>query len=76
MIAKLCAHGADRAQAIERLRRAIDEYHIHGLETTLEFDDMCSTTMPSPQADSIRALSVNTLMPNASRPTAPIDGTR
>ena len=27
----------DRTQAIERLRRAIDEYHIHGLETTLEF---------------------------------------
>ena len=37
MIAKLCAHGMDRTQAIERLRRAIDEYHIHGLETTLEF---------------------------------------
>ena len=37
MIAKLCAHGMNRDQAIERLRRAIDEYHIHGLETTLEF---------------------------------------
>ena len=37
MIAKLCAHGMDRTQAIERLRRAIDEYHIHGLETTLAF---------------------------------------
>ena len=37
MIAKLCAHGMDRNQAIERLKRAIDEYHIHGLETTLEF---------------------------------------
>ena len=37
MISKLCAHGMDRNQAIERLKRAIDEYHIHGLETTLEF---------------------------------------
>ena len=37
MVAKLCAHGMDRMQAIERLRRAIDEYHIHGSETTLEF---------------------------------------
>jgi len=37
MISKLCAHGMDRAQAIERLRRAIDEYLIQGLETTLEF---------------------------------------
>lgn len=37
MIAKLCAHGMDRTQAIERLRRAIDEYLIHGVETTLDF---------------------------------------
>lgn len=37
MISKLCAHGMDRTQAIERLRRAIDEYLIQGLETTLEF---------------------------------------
>jgi acetyl/propionyl-CoA carboxylase alpha subunit len=37
MISKLCAHGMDRPQAIERLRRAIDEYLIQGLETTLEF---------------------------------------
>jgi acetyl/propionyl-CoA carboxylase alpha subunit len=37
MIAKLCAHGMDRTQAIERLRRAIDEYTIHGVETTLDF---------------------------------------
>ena len=37
MIAKLCAHGMDRTQALERLRRAIDEYTIHGVETTLEF---------------------------------------
>ena len=27
----------DRTQAIQRLRRAIDEYLIQGLETTLEF---------------------------------------
>ena len=37
MIAKLCAHGMDRAQAMERLRRAIDEYVIQGVETTLDF---------------------------------------
>ena len=37
MISKLCAHGMDRNQAIERLRRAIDEYLIQGVETTLEF---------------------------------------
>ncbi len=37
MISKLCAHGMDRNQAIERLRRAIDEYTIQGVETTLDF---------------------------------------
>ena len=37
MIAKLCAHGMNRAQAMERLRRAIDEYEIQGVETTLDF---------------------------------------
>ncbi|MCH1575424.1 MAG: acetyl-CoA carboxylase biotin carboxylase subunit [Flavobacteriales bacterium] len=37
MIAKLCAHGMDRNQAMERLRRAIDEYVIQGVETTLDF---------------------------------------
>ena len=37
MIAKLCAHGMDRQQALERLRRAIDEYVIQGVETTLDF---------------------------------------
>ena len=37
MISKLCAHGMDRTQAIERLRRAIDEYLIQGVETTLGF---------------------------------------
>lgn len=37
MISKLCAHGMDRNQAIERLCRAIDEYTIQGVETTLDF---------------------------------------
>lgn len=37
MIAKLVAWGADRAEAIDRLCRAIDEYHIQGIQTTLPF---------------------------------------
>ena len=37
MIAKLITYGKDRAEAIERMTRAIDEYEITGIETTLSF---------------------------------------
>ena len=37
MLAKLVVHAATRDQAIERLCRAVDEYYIKGIKTTLEF---------------------------------------
>ncbi len=37
MLAKLIVTGADRAQAIERARRALDEFHIEGLATVIPF---------------------------------------
>jgi acetyl-CoA carboxylase biotin carboxylase subunit len=37
MIAKLVVHAADRQSAIERMTRAIDDYHITGVKTTLPF---------------------------------------
>ncbi len=37
MIAKLITYGKDRKEAIERMIRAIDEYQITGIETTLGF---------------------------------------
>lgn len=37
MVAKLIAWGKDRNTAIDRLKRAIDEYKIQGIETTLSF---------------------------------------
>jgi len=37
MIAKLITYGKDREEAIERMIRAIDEYHITGITTTLAF---------------------------------------
>ncbi|MDB4347731.1 acetyl-CoA carboxylase biotin carboxylase subunit [Bacteroidia bacterium] len=37
MIAKLVVHGKDRKEAIARLKRAISEYHIQGIKTTLHF---------------------------------------
>ncbi|RYU72607.1 biotin carboxylase, partial [Hymenobacter persicinus] len=37
MIAKLVTFGKDRQEAIERMLRAIDEYQITGIQTTLPF---------------------------------------
>jgi acetyl-CoA carboxylase biotin carboxylase subunit len=37
MIAKLVVWGKDRTEAIERMKRAIDEYRIKGVKTTLPF---------------------------------------
>lgn len=37
MIAKLVTFGKDRQEAIEKMQRAIDEYKITGIETTLPF---------------------------------------
>ncbi len=37
MLAKLICWGADRAEAMERLRRALDEYTIAGVRTTIPF---------------------------------------
>ncbi|MBS1581516.1 MAG: acetyl-CoA carboxylase biotin carboxylase subunit [Bacteroidetes bacterium] len=37
MIAKLIVHGATREEAVQRMERAIDDYAIAGVETTLPF---------------------------------------
>lgn len=37
MISKLITYGKDRNEAIQRMLRAIEEYHIDGCETTLPF---------------------------------------
>jgi propionyl-CoA carboxylase alpha chain len=37
MIAKLIAHGSTREEAIDRMIRAIDDYRITGIQTTLDF---------------------------------------
>ncbi len=38
LIAKLMVHAADRSSALDRLRRALDETEIGGVQTTLPFD--------------------------------------
>lgn len=42
MISKLCAYAKDRERAIERMLRALDEYEISGVRTTIPF---CSYTL-------------------------------
>jgi len=37
MISKFAVHGKDRAEAIDRMRRALAEYEIVGIKTTLPF---------------------------------------
>ncbi|HEX5141652.1 MAG TPA: acetyl-CoA carboxylase biotin carboxylase subunit, partial [Dehalococcoidia bacterium] len=37
LVAKLCVWGADRTQMLARLRRALDEYQVLGVKTTLPF---------------------------------------
>jgi propionyl-CoA carboxylase alpha chain len=46
MIAKLITHGSDREEARRRMIRAIDEYKISGIETTLGF---CKFTLQHPE---------------------------
>ncbi|MET4080875.1 acetyl-CoA carboxylase biotin carboxylase subunit [Pedobacter sp. UYP30] len=53
MIAKLIVYGNDRAEAIERMIRAIAEYEITGIETTLPFGNfvMCHEAFRSGNFD-------------------------
>lgn len=46
MIAKLCAWGANREQAIDRMLRAIAEYRINGVKTTLAFGAFAIDSVP------------------------------
>lgn len=46
MIAKLVAYAGTRDEAIDRLCRAIDEYYIQGIQTTLSFGKWAVQTEP------------------------------
>ncbi|MGH3400450.1 MAG: hypothetical protein ACRDPO_37800 [Streptosporangiaceae bacterium] len=37
LLAKLCVHGADRTQALDRARAAVADFRISGLKTNLPF---------------------------------------
>jgi acetyl-CoA carboxylase biotin carboxylase subunit len=40
MIGKLIAYGSDRKTAMDRLSRALDEFVIHGIKTTVPFGQL------------------------------------
>ena len=42
MISKLVVWGDDRTSAIARMRRALDEYQVRGIETNLPFHRRCA----------------------------------
>jgi acetyl-CoA carboxylase biotin carboxylase subunit len=46
MIAKLVVHGRDRSEAIEKMKRALREYKINGVKTTIPF---CELVMFHPE---------------------------
>lgn len=46
LLTKLCTWGSDRQQAIDRMKRALDEYHIEGCRTTIPF---CHFVMEHPK---------------------------
>lgn len=46
MIAKLIVHGRDRSEAVEKMKRALQEYKINGVKTTIPF---CELVMFHPE---------------------------
>ncbi len=51
MIAKLCTWGHDRTAAIDRMLRAIEEYQINGVKTTLGFGALAIDSEPFRSGD-------------------------
>jgi len=53
MISKLVVWGEDRARALARMRRALDEYQVRGIETNLPFHRAACATRRSRPAITI-----------------------
>src|SRR5205814_1343007 len=51
MIAKLCTHGPDRAEAIQRMRVALDDFYLRGIAHNVPF---LAAVMASPRFQSGR----------------------
>jgi acetyl-CoA carboxylase biotin carboxylase subunit len=71
MLAKLCVWAPNRAQAVERMRRALGEYDVRGLTTNLDFqrrllrvDDFAQGTYDTGFIESHRDELLGTSVPN------------
>jgi acetyl-CoA carboxylase, biotin carboxylase subunit len=51
LLAKLCVHGADRAQALQRAAAAVAEFEISGLKTNLPFHAELLASAPFSSGD-------------------------
>jgi acetyl-CoA carboxylase, biotin carboxylase subunit len=71
MISKLIAWGEDRGQAIQRMRRALAEYDIRGIQTTIPFFQWMLATDAFANAD-FDTMTLDALL--ASRQGAPFQG--
>jgi len=71
MIAKLAVHGATRAEAIARMLRAIAEYQITGIETTLPFGTYVLTHPAFVSGDFDTNFIKDHFPPDALKPAAP-----
>jgi len=59
LLAKLIVTGADRRQALERARRALDEFRVEGMATVLEFHRLVAAD-PAFTAESVEDFTVHT----------------
>ncbi|MEU6701065.1 acetyl/propionyl/methylcrotonyl-CoA carboxylase subunit alpha [Pseudonocardia sp. NPDC046786] len=59
LLAKLIVTGADRRQALERARRALDEFRVEGMATVLEFHRLVAAD-PAFTAESVDDFTVHT----------------
>ncbi len=70
LVAKLIVYGADREEASSKLSRAIDEFTIEGIPTTLDFHRF-AIAQPSFQAGDVSTISVEREWDLSGIPSAP-----
>ena len=69
LIGKLIVHGRDRVECLMRLRRALDEFVVDGVRTTIPlFQDLRQPSRPSPTAPTTSAGWKNILAGDRPRP--------
>jgi acetyl-CoA carboxylase biotin carboxylase subunit len=76
LIAKLVAHGPDRHQALQRIARALDEFIVEGVSTTIEFHKkaVASSVFRSGRYDTSFVAQVAEGSPQESPPAEPAHG--